>query len=92
MRELPSLLRHIQGRTARMSIAGRHGVGMRRFSFTPCPSPAQERGDRRPVCGRPPVGVPVFAVIARPAQQVEAIPPLNPRAGEGQPTPRSARA
>ncbi|GIW03292.1 MAG: hypothetical protein KatS3mg058_4695 [Roseiflexus sp.] len=46
-----------------------------------------ERGNRRRARGRPHVGVPVFAVIARPAQPVEAIsltPCPSPARGRGE--------
>lgn len=49
----------VQERTARMSIAVMHGIGMRRFPLTLRPAPVRVRG-------RPTVEAPVFARVVCP--------------------------
>jgi|UPI00031112AC hypothetical protein len=78
-------VRHrVQRQTARMSIAGIHGVGMRRCTLTLCPAPARGRGETAAARGSvPPAGVRRHCetgaagrsnlITAPPAQPVEAI-------------------
>ncbi|GIW00137.1 MAG: hypothetical protein KatS3mg058_1540 [Roseiflexus sp.] len=62
-----------------MHLAGMHSVGIRRFALTPCPAPARGGGETGAARGRPPLGVSGCAVIARPAQPVEALSSLRHR-------------
>jgi hypothetical protein len=64
-----------------MSIAGLHGVGMRRFTLTPCPAPHVGEGRPAPRVGPSPGGRVGMCHASMLAQHIILPPPLGGRAG-----------